>query len=328
MYSCRCSHETWRLALDWALLPWTFPILSSSILMRDPFWIFLTGFSALGVVDQYNGIIDTGRIISRGTVSGIGEQIATNAWCSPGPWPKPYIFPLELRPSGAAVSCQEVFQAGHLSCWTVLPPIVQSEIHHKTAPAVDGVISAVAGKSAMGEFSLGKSTHPMLWKSLEPPKSLHFPQKYPAPMARPRLWEWIWWGASRSEPNTALQIWDLLTDCLGCRWSNDPTLKCSLSPDLFLFSSLKKMVKMIQLLFSIVQFQFRLDFWNPLEPRGYDQGHCQVRWIFQVGLDRPGFKGHPKRLEDCCYTHWPISAFWSGQIVILWYFSGSSLSGR
>lgn len=70
------------------------------------------------VVDQYNGIIDTGRIISRGTVSGIGEQIATNAWCSPGPWPKPYIFPLELRPSGAEVSCQEVFQAGHLSCWT------------------------------------------------------------------------------------------------------------------------------------------------------------------------------------------------------------------
>ena len=122
MYSCRCSHETWRLALDWALLPWTFPILSSSILMRCPFESFWPGFSALGVVDQYNGIIDTGRIISRGTVSGIGEQIATNAWCSPGPWPKPYIFPLELRPSGAAVSCQEVFQAGHLSCWTVFAP--------------------------------------------------------------------------------------------------------------------------------------------------------------------------------------------------------------
>jgi hypothetical protein len=158
-----------------------------------------------------------------------------------------------------------------------------------------------------------------------------FSQKYPAPMARPRLWEWIWWGASRSEPNTALQIWDLLKDCLGCRWSNDPT-KMFVIPRSFLVFVLKKMVKMIQLLFQSFNFHW-LDFWDmkphsKSEPRGYDQGHCQVRWIFQVGLDRPGFKGHPKRLEDCCYTHWPISAFWSGQIVILWYFSGSSLSGR
>ena len=70
------------------------------------------------------------------------------------------------------------------------------------------------------------------------------------------------------------------------------------------------------------------DFWDmqphsKLEAKGYDNWHCQVSWILQVGVDgdRPGFKRHPC-LEDCSYLIGQFLLFWFfwlGQLAILWY---------
>jgi hypothetical protein len=67
------------------------------------------------------------------------------------------------------------------------PPIVQSEIHHKTAPAVDGVIIARGWKISHGGIFAGKIHTSYALEIFGTSKIPSFSQKYPAPMARPRL---------------------------------------------------------------------------------------------------------------------------------------------